>query len=157
MARTAAERQAEFKAKRGRQISVPLSQTAWSRLEAISRAWGVSQRQVLERLLTEWQPEEVTGQRPSQTTTDAGNAAQPETYRGEVVRPVETPPGTVTGEVLLLRRHIADLERAHALERDENRRLEASVTAALKRAIAAERTLAEKDASGKTITSAMRR
>jgi hypothetical protein len=39
------------------------------------------------------------------------------------------------------------------LERDENRRLEASVTALLRRAIAAERALAEREVAGKTVTS----
>jgi len=157
MARTAAERQAEFKPKRGRQITVPLSQAAWSQLDAMSRAWGMSQRQVLERLLTERQPEEVAGEEGAATAADAGNAAQLEADGGDVIRPEETPPKMVTGEVLLLRRHIADLEHAHALERDENRRLEASITALLKRTLDAERTLAERDAAGKAVTSNKRR
>jgi hypothetical protein len=84
MARTAAERQAAFKAKQGRQLAVPLSKAAWSRLEALARDAGLSLRQALERLLTE---------APAESAPVA--------------------PAMVSAEVLSLRRHIADLDHAH--------------------------------------------
>jgi hypothetical protein len=119
----------------------------------MSGTWGMSQRQVLERLLMERQPEEAINHGAASTAADTDDALPPETAEGDAIRPAETPPKTVTGEVLLLRRHIADLEHAHTLERDENRRLEASVTALLKRAIAAERALAEREVTARTVTS----
>ena len=119
----------------------------------MSCTWGMSQRQVLERLLVEWQPEEAIDQRAASTAADTNDAVPPEAVGGDAVRPGETPPKTVTGEVLLLRRQIADLEHAHTLERDENRTAEASVTTLLKRAIASERTLGEREAAGRTVTS----
>ena len=112
VARTAAERQAEFRAKRGRQLAVPLSEAAWSRLEALARDAGVSQRQALERLLTA---------PPAESAPAA--------------------PAPVTGEILSLRRHIADLDHAHKTVMEENRRLEGHISRVTIRAIAAERRL----------------
>jgi hypothetical protein len=40
MGQSAAERQAAYKARHGRQLSVPLSPAAWSRLEELGREWA---------------------------------------------------------------------------------------------------------------------
>jgi hypothetical protein len=128
MARTAAERQAAFKAKRGRQLAVLLSQAAWSRLEALAHESGLSLRQALERLLTA---------PPAESAPAA--------------------PGMVSAEVLSLRRHIADLDHAHKTVMDENRRLDGHINRLTIRAIAAERRLAELDGAAKPVTSNRRR
>jgi len=130
MARTAAERQAAFKAKQGRQLAVPLSEAAWSMLEALAREAGVSQREALERLLTA----------PSAESAPAPAA-----------------PAMVSGEVLSLRRHIADLDHAHKTAMEENRRLDGHINRLTIRAIAAERRLAELDGAAKPVTSNKRR
>jgi hypothetical protein len=128
MARTAAERQAAFKAKRGRQLAVPLSEAAWSRLEALARESALSLREVLERVLT----------------------APP-------VESAPSAPAMVSGEVLSLRRYIAELEYAHKTVMEENRRLDGHINRLIIRAIAAERRVAELEGAAKPVTSNKRR
>jgi hypothetical protein len=111
LAKTAAERQAAFRARHGTQVSVTVSPQAREALDNKAHSWGVSQREALDRILTDRAPQ------------------------------------MVSGEVLALRRHVADLERAYTTERAERLRVEAYNTVVLKRAISAENALYERDAA----------
>lgn len=122
MARTTAERQAAYKARRGRQIAVPLSEPAWARLEALGREWGLSQRETLEKLLS------ASGGAPSAV------------------------PAPVAGEPSLLRQDLARLEGEHRAAWEEVRRLERENTALTIRMIAAERAVENREPTSGTVT-----
>jgi hypothetical protein len=122
MALTGAERQAAYKARRGRQMSIPLCEAAWSRLEELSRDWGLSQRGTLEKLLT--------------TPAAAPAPASP----------------VVTGELYLLRQDYTRLEQDYRSAQAEIRRLEARVNQLLIQKIAAQRSSERPEPSAGTVT-----